>query len=204
VDLLREVEELEFAAGVFDGGEGADQLADARAVDVADLGEVEEDVFGAFVEDFMDAVAQGDAAFAKGDAATEVEDGDSVYLADCDFHAHFDVSPYDLGGRLGRCAMFDEGEFSPRMQLAKVYLIHEGSDEKDAAAGAAQEVLRGEWVGQRGGVEAGALVADANGERVGAGLEGCGDVLGRAVGVTVEDCVDGGLSRGHDDVGNGA
>ena len=29
VDLLREVEKLELAAGVFDGGEGADQLTDA-------------------------------------------------------------------------------------------------------------------------------------------------------------------------------
>src|SRR5208283_1208875 len=88
VDLLGEVEQLELAAGVFDGGECADQLSDAGAIDVADLGEVEQDVFGALVERVVNAVAQGDAAFAKGDAATEVEDGDSVYLADCYFHAH--------------------------------------------------------------------------------------------------------------------
>ena len=43
--------------------------------------------------------------------------------------------------------MFDEGEFCSRMQLAKVYLIHEGPDKKDATAGAAQEVFRGERVG---------------------------------------------------------
>ena len=44
VDLLGEVEKLEFAAGIFDRGEGADELADARAVDVADVFQVEQDV----------------------------------------------------------------------------------------------------------------------------------------------------------------
>ena len=99
--------------------------------------------------------------------------------------------------------MFDEGEFCPRMQLAKVYLIHEGADEKDASSGAAQEVLRGERVGEAGGIEARALVTDAYGEVVGAGLEGGGDSLVGVVGVSVEDGIDGCLADRHDYVGHG-
>jgi len=79
---------LEFAAGILDRGEGADQLADAGAIDVADVREVEEDFSRALGEHVADGVAQRDAAFPEGDAATEVEDRDSVHLAGCYFHAH--------------------------------------------------------------------------------------------------------------------
>src|SRR5271168_4411592 len=44
VDFLGEVEELEFAAGVADGGEAADEFSDAGAVEVIDVGEVEDDL----------------------------------------------------------------------------------------------------------------------------------------------------------------
>ncbi len=99
--------------------------------------------------------------------------------------------------------MFDQREFGAGMQLAKVYLIHEGADEEDAAAGAAQDVLGRERVGDGCGVESGALVCDADDEGVGVGLEGGGDVLGGVVGVAVQDGVDGGLADGHGDVGDG-
>ena len=72
VHFFGQMQQLQFPALVADGGEGADQFADAGAVDVAGVAEVEQDFFGSFGEDFVDAVAQGDAAFAKGDAATEV------------------------------------------------------------------------------------------------------------------------------------
>src|SRR6185312_8392442 len=94
VDLLGEVEELELAAGVLDGGKGGDHFADAGRVDIADVCEVEDDLAGAFGERVADGVAQGDAAFAQGDAAAEIEDGDSVHLPGCYFHAHCDVSPW--------------------------------------------------------------------------------------------------------------
>ena len=81
--------------------------------------------------------------------------------------------------------MFDEGKFCSRMQLAKVYLIHESSDEKDASAGAAQEVFRRERVGEGVGIEARTLVAYAHGKAVGAGLEGHGDVFGWVVGISM-------------------
>jgi hypothetical protein len=43
--------------------------------------------------------------------------------------------------------VFDEGKFGPRMQLAKVYLIHKSSDEKDTAAGTTEDIFRGKRVG---------------------------------------------------------
>jgi len=43
VDFFGEGEEFEFAAGVADGGEAADEFADAGGVDVVDVGEVEND-----------------------------------------------------------------------------------------------------------------------------------------------------------------
>ena len=53
------------------------------------------------------------------------------------------------------------------------------------------------------GVETRALVGDADNESVGIGLEGCGDVLFRVVGVAVEDGVDGRLADCHGNVGDG-
>src|SRR5215472_7800529 len=37
--------------------------------------------------------------------------------------------------------VFYQGQLGARMQLSKVYLIHEGADEEDSAAGAAQKVF---------------------------------------------------------------
>src|ERR1035438_4030180 len=105
--------------------------------------------------------------------------------------------------RLGGCSMLDKSEFGARMQLAKVYLIHEGPDEEDAAAGAAQDVFRGERVGDVAGVEACSLGRDAHHPGVGIGLKRGGDLLGRVVGIAVEDGVDSGLAHGHGDVGDG-
>src|SRR5580704_15279880 len=104
----------------------------------------------------MHCVAQCDTAFPQGDAATEIEDHDSVYLAGCYFHAHASVS---LGSsrRLGRRSVFDKSKFGPGMQLAKVYLIHERFDEEDAAAGTAEDIFRGEWVGNVGGIKTGSF-----------------------------------------------
>src|ERR1035437_4058854 len=49
------------------------------------------------------------------------------------------VSPLGLRRWLGWRSVFDKGQFSARMQLAKVYLIHKRSDEEDAPAGAAED-----------------------------------------------------------------
>src|SRR5271170_4421786 len=44
VDFLGQVQQLQFAAAVLDRREGADQFTDARAVDVADVAQVQEDL----------------------------------------------------------------------------------------------------------------------------------------------------------------
>jgi len=44
VDFLRQVEQLEVSTLVAHSGEGADQLADARAVDISHVAQVEEDL----------------------------------------------------------------------------------------------------------------------------------------------------------------
>ena len=48
------------------------------------------------------------------------------------------------------------------MQLAKVYLIHKSSDEKDAAAGATEDIFRGKRIGDGVWIETWPLVRDAN------------------------------------------
>jgi hypothetical protein len=58
LDFLGEAEELEFTAGVADGGEAADQFADAGGVDVIDMGEVEDDFFLALGDELADGVAE--------------------------------------------------------------------------------------------------------------------------------------------------
>lgn len=67
-----------------------------------------------------------------------------------------------LGRRLGRYSVFDESEFGAGMQLAKVYLIHKSSDEKDAAAGATEDIFRGKRIGDGVWIETWPLVRDAN------------------------------------------
>ncbi len=67
--------------------------------------------------------------------------------------------------------MFDKGEFGARVQLAEVYLIHEGADEKDAATGSAQDVLRSERIGNGVWVKPRALIRDTHDQRFGGRLE---------------------------------
>ena len=85
VDFLGEVEEFEFAAGVADGGEAADQFSHAGAVDVIDAGEVENDLLLALGDEGADGIAEIADFIPEDDAAVNVEDGDvgnfaSVYL----------------------------------------------------------------------------------------------------------------------------
>ena len=88
MDFLGEIEELEFASGVADGGEGADEFSDAGAVEVVDVGEVEDD----FLFALGDQVANGGAESAdfgtKDDASVNVEDGDVGDFAGIDGEGH--------------------------------------------------------------------------------------------------------------------
>ena len=88
VDFLGEVEELEFAAGVAHGGEAADELPDAGAVDVVDVGEVEDDFLFAFGDEIADGVAEVADFFAEDDASVDVEDGNVSNFAGIDLQGH--------------------------------------------------------------------------------------------------------------------
>ena len=83
VDLFGEVEELEGAAAVFHSGVGADELADAGAVDVVDVGKIEQDESAFILEEVANGLAKKGAAFAKSNATADVDDGDSLRFAIC-------------------------------------------------------------------------------------------------------------------------
>ena len=65
-----------------------------------------------------------------------------------------------LSGFAGWRQMLDQRQLGSWMQLSKVYLIHEGTDEEDAAAATAQQVFRRQGVRKRLRVEAPALVGN--------------------------------------------
>jgi hypothetical protein len=76
VNLLGEIEELEFAACVADRGEATDEFADARAVEIVNTGEVEDDFLFALGKQVADSGAECTDLRAEDDAAMDVEDGD--------------------------------------------------------------------------------------------------------------------------------
>jgi len=93
--------------------------------------------------------------------------------------------------------MFDESQLRSGMQLPKAHLIHKGPDQEEAAAGAAQQILRGQRVGQRFRVQPFALVGDGNNQFLSVVLKTGRDPLGRVVLVAMQYRVDGGLARRH-------
>jgi len=56
--------------------------------------------------------------------------------------------------------VFDQCQFCSGLELTKVDLIHERSDEEDTAAGAAQKILRSKWIGKILPIDAFALIGD--------------------------------------------
>lgn len=81
LNFLGEAEKFELAAGVADGGEAADQFADAGGVDVIDVGEVENDFFLALSDEIADGIAEVASFVAESDAAANVDDGDVADFA---------------------------------------------------------------------------------------------------------------------------
>ena len=88
VDFLGEVEELEFASGFADGGEAADQFSDAGAVEVVNIGEVEDDFLFALSYEIVDGGAERADLGTEDDAAVNVEDGDVGDFAVIDSEGH--------------------------------------------------------------------------------------------------------------------
>src|SRR5579864_2076285 len=109
VDLLGKFQQLELATLIADGGERAHQLADARAVDVGDVAQSEQDLLVAFADQFAHGVAQDHAAFAQGDASAEIDDRYTIHLSGTCLHAHL--------------ASSDAFAESPRTCLTKVISV---------------------------------------------------------------------------------
>src|SRR5690348_965517 len=88
VNFFGEMEKLQFAAAIGDGGVAADEFADAGAVDVIDVGEVEQDGGAAVVEQLANGFAEQCAAVAEGDFAAHVHDRDAADIAICGLECH--------------------------------------------------------------------------------------------------------------------
>jgi hypothetical protein len=95
--------------------------------------------------------------------------------------------------------MFDESQFCSGFELTEVDLIHEGADEEDAAAGAAQEIFGSEGIGEVFPVHSFALVGNGEDQRFSVVFEAGGDLFGGIVVVAVKDGIDGGFADGHGD-----
>src|SRR5579872_834485 len=92
VHLLSEVQQLQFAALVLGRGERADQFANARAVDVIHIGQIQDNLLVAFAEQVAHCIAKNDAAFAQRDAPAAVYNCDSIHLPTTNLHAHWEAS----------------------------------------------------------------------------------------------------------------
>ena len=100
---------------------------------------------------------------------------------------------------LGRSEVFDEGEFGAGLELAEVDLIHEGADEEDAAAGAAEKVLGGKRIGKVFPVNALSLIRNGEDEGFAVVLEACCHLFGGVIVITVKDGINGGFADSHGD-----
>src|ERR1700722_8279416 len=104
MNFLGQVEQLEFATLITHGGEGADQLANARAVDIVHIAEVQQNLLLSFGKQVANYILEDDAAFAEGDPAAAIHDGDAVNLTCTGLHAHWEASLAPSDGP-GTCLM---------------------------------------------------------------------------------------------------
>ncbi len=87
-DFLGKVEQFQFASRVADCGKAADELADARTVEVVDVGKVQDDFLLAMGEEIAHRVAEFPNLVTQDDAPVDVEDGDVRDFAAIDFQRH--------------------------------------------------------------------------------------------------------------------
>src|SRR4029077_12496763 len=89
VHFLGQLQQLQLSAFAADRGESADQFADAGAVNVGHVAQIEQDLFLAFADQVADGVAQYHAAFSQSDAAAHIHNSHAVHLPIGCFHAHY-------------------------------------------------------------------------------------------------------------------
>jgi len=83
VYALGQVDQLQFAARIANGRVGANKFADARAIDVIHIGEIEQNLSSAAIDELANHLAQCGAAFTERDFPTEVDDGDFTAITAC-------------------------------------------------------------------------------------------------------------------------
>ncbi len=81
VNFFREVQKFQFATLAAHCGVGADEFADAGAVDVIHVCEIQNDIGVRFVNELANRFAEHGAAIAEGDAAAGVNDGDCAGIS---------------------------------------------------------------------------------------------------------------------------
>jgi hypothetical protein len=98
VYFLSQVEELELAAGVADRGKAADEFSYARAVDIVNADQVEDNLLLAVGDEGADGVAEIADLIAEHDAASDVEDDDVSDFAGIYLQGHDSGQPRPLAG----------------------------------------------------------------------------------------------------------
>ena len=96
--------------------------------------------------------------------------------------------------------MFDQSQFRTWAELPKVYLIHEGSDQKDAAAGSTQDILRQQRVRNRLRIEPRTFIRDPHHQRIRRRLKQHRHALAWIVPIPMQNRVDRRLAHGHPDM----
>src|ERR1700681_3383968 len=76
------------AALVGDGGVGGHQLADARAVDISNFLQIQQDLFVILLHQFPKGVAQGARPLSESDPASHIDYGDVTDLTISQLYAH--------------------------------------------------------------------------------------------------------------------
>lgn len=92
VHFFRQLEQLQFAALVLHRRICADQLAYARAVDVVDVAQVQQNLFLALAEQVLHCVAKNYAAFAERYSSAAIDNAHPIHLARADFQIHWEAS----------------------------------------------------------------------------------------------------------------
>ena len=76
MNLLAQIKKLQLAAGVTERRVATHQFSYTGAIDIVDLSQVEDDLFLAFGDEFVDLVTKFADFIPQNDAALHVEDGD--------------------------------------------------------------------------------------------------------------------------------
>jgi len=97
------------------------------------------------------------------------------------------------------CQMLDQRQLSSGLKLPKVDLIHKRPDEKDAAAGAAQEILWCERIRKSFGIHPFSLVGDGEDQGSSVVFEAGRNLFCRIVVVAMQHRIDGCFANGHGD-----